>query len=442
MSHPPHICQVAFSALDAFALRKWYQQVFNFLFSGQTLFFPPGTTNVQGIDGAFERCGWLIDGQEYFQLEFFQFLRPRSTPRPANRTTADIGYNRLGIYCEDFDAALERAVQLGGTLIGQVIGRYPERLAHLQDPEGNRLQIFEQDPVEGQALLRPEMKTAVRSMMLSVPNLDAATQYFTNAFGFQTVDKSQNHHHAEPNCKTRLLRGSNFLLELTEFPDAQPWPGNYCISDQGFMNIALGYQGSDDFDTAFSTACDAGLKANGVPTDIAVFKVMYVNTPDGFSVEMLAARKAFWKLSGFKPTSSYLSNTVWIDAPPESVWEEVSDHRNLGRWCLFNGEVIKDGETELNGLGAVRQLTALGLRIEEAITHWQAGHHYSYRLIKGAPLKNHRGDILLTGEQGGTRLRWTIRFDVAIPGTGTITALLLKFIFARALQQLKKQLEQ
>ena len=67
------ICQVAFSALNAPALREWYANVFGLVKSGKILFFPPSTSRVQGIPGAWEKCSWLVDQQDYFQLEFFQF---------------------------------------------------------------------------------------------------------------------------------------------------------------------------------------------------------------------------------------------------------------------------------------------------------------------------------------------------------------------------------
>ena len=58
-----HICQVAFTALDAAGLREWYAKVFGFVKSGKTIFFPPATSWVQGIPGAWEKSSWLIDQQ-------------------------------------------------------------------------------------------------------------------------------------------------------------------------------------------------------------------------------------------------------------------------------------------------------------------------------------------------------------------------------------------
>lgn len=440
MTAQPHICQVAFSALHAFALRRWYHEVFNLLYAGQTVFFPPATSNVQGLPGAWERCGWLVDGQDYFQLEFFQFLYPESRPT-RQRHAFDIGYRVLGIYCADFAGVLGRAVKFGGRQLEPVNGERPEREVLLEDPEGNRLRVFETDPLRTSTpLLRPEMKTAVRSMTLSVPELDEAVDSFSRAFGLaQQGDTRLNGDDARP--RRALLQADNFILELIEHPAPQPWPDHYRISDQGFMNIAIGYRDAEQFDRAFAVACDAGFTPNGKPTEIGVFKVMYVNSPQGFSVEMLAARKRFWRLSGFKPVCAYLENTVWIDAPLARVWQDVTDHQNMGMWCLFNGTVVQPGSGDANGLDAVRQLSFAGLRVTERITRWQPNESFSYSLVAGAPLKNHRGDIMLCSVHGGTELRWSVRFDAVIPCTGTIMAWGLKWIFARALQRLKQHLE-
>ena len=92
-----HICQVAFSAFNGPALREWYANVFGFVKSGKVIFLPPATGTVQGLAGAWEKCSWLVDQQDYFQLEFFQFWSPRSRLKADGWRPCDIGYNMVGI---------------------------------------------------------------------------------------------------------------------------------------------------------------------------------------------------------------------------------------------------------------------------------------------------------------------------------------------------------
>jgi hypothetical protein len=176
-------------------------------------------------------------------------------------------------------------------------------------------------------------------------------------------------------------------------------------------------------------------------TDIGVFRVMYVNDPAGFSVEMLYARKPFWSLSGFNPSDPCVEIEIDIDAPREVVWQHLVDHAGMGDWCLFNGSVLREGDQAVNGPGCLRELTAPGMRITEEIVAWYEGHHYTYRLRTGAPFRWHRGDVFVEDVYGRTRVRWAIRFESWIPFTGRATALLLRLVFKRALKTLRDQLE-
>ena len=94
-----------------------------------------------------------------------------------------------------------------------------------------------------------------------------------------------------------------------------------------------------------------------------------------------------------------------------------------------------------NGKGAVRELTAPGLRIVEEITAWEEGRRLTYQLRSGAPFARHQGDIFVSEESGITRVRWAIRFQSWIPFSGKITAWLLQRVFGRALRNLKTSLE-
>ena len=109
-----HICQVAFTALNAPALREWYANVFGLVKAGKMLFFPPATSRVQGIPGAWEKCGWLVDQQDYFQLEFFQFWAPRGQLKSPAWRPCDIGYNMVGIAVRDFDQVLRNVGAFSG----------------------------------------------------------------------------------------------------------------------------------------------------------------------------------------------------------------------------------------------------------------------------------------------------------------------------------------
>jgi len=451
-----HINQVAFTALDGPGLREWYANVFGLVKSGKIIFFPPSTAQVQGVPGAWEKTGWLLDQQDYFQLEFFQFLSPRTRLKPLDWRPCDIGYNMVGIAVNDFDQVLRNVGAFSRIEPPRIHGKAGERRAVIADPEGNLVEIRERDPIaqiEGMNanIVRPEVPAVVRTMRAVVPNLAEAREAFVGALGLQVVEDFQLHSANDEamwgldgaQAASLVLRSDNFLLELVPYqsPESRPWPEGYLLSDQGFMNIALGYRNNPDYDSSFEHATSNGMTANGKVADIGVFRVMYVNDRNGFSVEMLNARRALWWVSGFSSHEPYVACEIGIRAPAREVWSRLTDHAGLGDWSLFKGKVLREGREQPNGLGCIRELSALGLRITEEVTAWDEGAHYSYQLRKGAPFSKHQGDVFVSEQDGVTRVRWAIRFESWIPFTGRITAWMLQRVFARALKSLKGQLE-
>lgn len=453
-----HVCQVALCALNAANLRDWYQCSFGMVKGGKIFSVAPMPTDrIQGISpNPTESVSWLVDQQDYFQLEFFQFYRPRSKPRPIDWRPCDIGYNLMGIYAKDFEKVLAMVTASSDRSVPEPVGSPGDRRVCLQDPEGNWLEILERDPmtqIEGAdpGIVRPELLCATRFMRVSVPHLETTRDAFVNAMGLTEVEDFQLHtaeHEAlwgleGAQTRVALLRGGNFLVELVEYRSHQPQPrpAAYQICDQGFMNVALGYREIAEFDTEFEHAKQNGMTPNGKPVDIGIFRVMYVNDPQGFSVEMLNARRALWSLSGFNPGEPYVENEIFIDASTEQTWNKLIDHSGLGDWSIFRGKVLRPGTDSGNGPGCMRELTGFGARINEEIVSWDEGKHYSYKLRTGAPFKFHQGDVFVSEENGMTKVRWSIRFHSRIPFTGKLIALGMKIIFRNALVKLKKQLE-
>ena len=454
----PHICQVAFCALNAANLRDWYQAVLGMVKAGKIVGCPPmHTDQIQGISpNPVETVSWLVDQQDFFQLEFFQFYRPRSKLKPADWRPCDIGYNMVGFYTRDFDRVWHAAAALSDRPVAQPLGPPGDRRVCLQDPEGNWLEIMERDPIAQisgtrSGIVRPELHSATRFMRVSVPDLEESRSSFVEAMGLIEVEGFSLHGPEHElmwgldGAQTRsvVLRSDSFLLELVEYrsQDPKPRPEGYQICDQGFMNVAMGYRETKQFDKAFEYATSKGMTANGKPVDIGIFRVMYVNDARGFSVEMLNARKCLWSLSGFNPGEPYVENEISINASVEKTWAALTDHSALGDWTIFRGCILRPGIDSANGPGCIRELKTSGIRITEEITSWDQGHHYSYKVRTGAPFKWHQGDVFVREQEGVTVVRWAIRFQSRIPFTGKLIALGMKFLFRGALRKLKYQLE-
>jgi uncharacterized membrane protein len=58
------------------------------------------------------------------------------------------------------------------------------------------------------------------------------------------------------------------------------------------------------------------------------------------------------------------------------------------------------------------------MAIEEEITAFDPPKRMAYRLVAGAPVRDHFGEVRFDPEGSGTRVTWTVRFRPLIPGTG------------------------
>ena len=112
-----------------------------------------------------------------------------------------------------------------------------------------------------------------------------------------------------------------------------------------------------------------------------------------------------------------------VAAPRDAVWRILSDHEGMPRWMPVR-EVVRrrDGVPEPDGIGAIRTVKSAGLAFDEEIVDAKPGERLEYRVIAGAPLRDHRGVVRLSAEGAGTRVVWTVRFRPWIPGTGPLLA--------------------
>ncbi len=121
----PPLNQIAFSVVDLRLTERWFREGFGLLPAGgsRALMRGPLAANVQGLPRAASTCWWLLGRNSWFQLELFQFERPIAKLMPADFRPCDIGYTRIGIWVEDFDATLKRLAGLGSQPLTAPLGR-------------------------------------------------------------------------------------------------------------------------------------------------------------------------------------------------------------------------------------------------------------------------------------------------------------------------------
>jgi catechol 2,3-dioxygenase-like lactoylglutathione lyase family enzyme len=423
---PTAFNQVCIVARDGKRTARWYTAGLGMLPAGRNAFFGKLTERVQAVPGPLLHVFWALDGQGFFQVEVFQYLKPSSRPRRLDWTPADWGYSTVGVHVRDFDRALARLAALGSLPYTEPIGPVGDRRVCVPDPDGNLVELYERDPLAGIAppVERPDLNATVRVVTVSVPDLEAFCARAERGFGLVREDlrlHGPEHEHlweldgAKRN--TAVLRGGGVALEVVQYESLRGrlWPDGYRLSDLGYMNVTVGFRDTVDFDHWFARAQAEGWTAHGKPLEIGIFRVMYVDDQDGFDVEMLCPRKWADRFTGFAPSVSYVVAEQLSDVPPAEVWARVSDIAGMESWSGLPFRVDEPGPP---GTSTRRRLKIIGSWVTEKIVEWDQ------------PNRNH-GEVHVIPDGEGSRIRWVVRFRFRIPFTGRLIAAALQ----RRLQQ-------
>jgi len=111
-----------------------------------------------------------------------------------------------------------------------------------------------------------------------------------------------------------------------------------------------------------------------------------------------------------------------LDVSPEALFEVVADHARYDRFDgIRRAEVVKPGDADPNGLGAVRRIWIGPLRFQEEITAYEPPSRLDYLIVdlRGVPFRHEGGSIRLSpADGGGTDAVWTSSFEIPIPVLG------------------------
>lgn len=149
-----------------------------------------------------------------------------------------------------------------------------------------------------------------------------------------------------------LIKG-DMWLDIHQPANPKPWPPRYRLNDIGIMNLAIGFDSQDGFAAQFDRARKVGFVPNCNPVgQVGLVQCVYVNDPNGFSVEMLYCSPRLHTLVGFsKPNwkaklfnrqrekqaykalgTRQIKTEIEIDAPPSAVWNCLVDFERYAQW--------------------------------------------------------------------------------------------------------------
>ena len=442
----PPLNQIAFSVVDLRLTDRWFREGFGLVPAGgsRALMRGPLAANVQGLPRAASTCWWLLGRNSWFQLELFQFERPIAKLMPADFRPCDIGYTRIGIWVEDFDATIERLGGLGSHPLTAPQGEPGTRRACVRNPDGVYVEIMEDDPLpQFNRRGRLDCPSAIRSVTLSVPQLSDAAAFFEMGIGLKasTVALHTPAHEAlwglaGATTDSRLFDGGEVLIEVVQYldPVGKPRRHDYRLSDQGILNIAVGARRTADFNAVYRRAEAFGAQPNRRPVHLpGAGSVVYVNDPHGFSVEILRTKPGLsdW-VFGFEPRPLHkrpdpdtrrIEHQIKINSRADKVWEAITDQDNMARWIGFDPVTVrKEGWTQRHGAGSERLMQGprgVGQVVEQVVATGPQ-QQLRYRVIEGSPLRNHQGEITLKQSGAQTELYWSIRFRPKVAGTGAL----------------------
>jgi uncharacterized protein YndB with AHSA1/START domain len=117
-----------------------------------------------------------------------------------------------------------------------------------------------------------------------------------------------------------------------------------------------------------------------------------------------------------------------VAAPPEVVFDVLTDHRRYAEITpLRRSELEREGEPAPNGVGAIRVLRSVGPPLREETIVYEAPRRFSYKLLSGAPLRDHVGTVELTPQDGGTQVTYAVRTNPTLPVAGGVAVAVARF---------------
>ena len=105
-----------------------------------------------------------------------------------------------------------------------------------------------------------------------------------------------------------------------------------------------------------------------------------------------------------------------VSAPPEVVFDVLTDHRRYAEITpMRKSELEREGEPAPNGVGAIRVLHSVGPPLREEVIVYDAPRRFSYKLLSGAPVRDHVGTVELEPAGEGTKITYAVRTIPTLP---------------------------
>ena len=132
-----------------------------------------------------------------------------------------------------------------------------------------------------------------------------------------------------------------------------------------------------------------------------------------------------------------------IPAPPEAVFDMLTDHANYARFRGVNGsELLREGDPAPNGVGAVRRIKSTPFRFDEEVTAYERPSRLEYLIVDlNVPFDHHGGTIRLSPDGDGTQVDWRSSYTVPTPLVGGLQEVIWKPVLTRGFKRVLEDVE-
>ncbi len=101
----------------------------------------------------------------------------------------------------------------------------------------------------------------------------------------------------------------------------------------------------------------------------------------------------------------------------------------------------REGEPAPNGVGAIRVLSSVGPPLREEVIAYEPPRRFSYKLLSGAPVRDHMGTVELSPQEGGTRVVYAVKTTPTLPVVGPVVVAVVKQAIKALLDGIAKESE-
>jgi uncharacterized protein YndB with AHSA1/START domain len=116
-----------------------------------------------------------------------------------------------------------------------------------------------------------------------------------------------------------------------------------------------------------------------------------------------------------------------VAAPPETVFAVLTEHHLYAAITPMRKSVLeREGEPAPNGVGAIRVLSSVGPPLREEVIAYEPSTRFSYKLLSGAPVRDHVGTVELTPQGAGTRVVYAVHTTPTLPLLGGAVVAVVK----------------